>query len=558
MRDGSIREMIAEFRWLLRYALRYKGTILVQLFFSVAGVLFGLCSSIASKTLINSVIKTELSPALYAGAAMVLLSLSSIGMRMLSGRISAKAGVTIRNALETTVFGKILKAKWESLQVYRSGDLLNRLHSDTRTVVNCIIALFPGMISASFQFIGALVIVLYFDAAMALIALIGIPISVLLSRTLLLKLRSYQDKIRKMDSELMSFEEEAFHNVDLVKSLGIIGLFERKLSGMQASYRETYLSHNRLSVSVSGAMSCLGLLVSSGCFCYGAYRLWSGAIDFGTMTLFLQLATSLSGAFSLLTGYIPQLIGTATAVGRIMAVTELPAENEACPQIDPEKGLHIHLSNVSFAYETGTPVLESVCFDASAGMTVGLVGTSGEGKTTFLRLLLGLLDYSGNAVIFDCSGKEAAVSAATRSFVSYVPQDNIMFAGTVAENMRMVKESATDEEIIEALKTACAYDEIISRLPDGINSKIGEKGKGFSEGQIQRFSIARALLKDAPILLLDEATSALDMETEQQVIKNLIRQNSRRICIVSTHRTGALSLCDAVYRVDDTQLTLEN
>ncbi len=554
MRDGSFAKMIAEFRWLLRYVKQYKGTILIQLVFSVTGVLFGLFSSIASKTLINSVITTQLTPALFAGTAMVLLSLFSIGMRMLSGRISAKASIAIKNKLERIIFGKILHAKLEALQQYKSGDLLNRLHSDTRTVVHSIIGLFPGIISSLFQFFGALMIVLYFDAAMALIALIAIPISALLSRKLVVKLRSYQDVIRKMDSELMSFEEESFHHADLVKSLGIAGLLERKLSAMQTGYRETYLSHNRLSVSVSGAISFLGVFVSSGCFCYSAYRLWRGAIDFGTMTLFLQLATSLSGAFSLLTGYIPQLIGTATAVGRIICVADLPEEDEAEVDLDPAEGLNVNLADVSFAYEANKPVLEDVSFCAAPGTTVGIVGTSGEGKTTFLRLLLGLLDYNGSAVISDCRGREAKVCAATRKYISYVPQNNTMFAGSIAENMRMVKESASDDEIIAALRAACAYDEIVGQLPDGINTMIGENGKGFSEGQIQRFSIARALLKDAPILLLDEATSALDMETEQQVIKNMTSHNNKRICIVSTHRPAALSLCDVVYRIDDTHL----
>lgn len=554
LRDGSIREMLGEFRWLLQYACKYRGTVLIQLIFSVAGVLFGLAGSIASKNLINSVIASALTPALIAGGAMAALSLASIGMRMLSGRIAAKASIKIKISLEQAVFRKIMHASWESLHPYRSGDLLSRLHGDARNVSGSIITLFPGIISALVQFVGALLIVLYYDASMALIALIGVPVSVFLSKSLIVKLRSYQDTIRKKDSEIMSFEEEAFANTDLIKGLGVTGFFDKKLHMLQEGYRGIFLSHNKLSVSVSALMSLLGLVVSMGCFCYGAYRLWCGAIDFGTMTLFLQLATTLSGAFAALTGYVPQLIGTSTATGRIIAVLELPEEKEASDLLDRSQGIGIRLNNVSFSYKEGRNVLNNVDFSAYEGMTVGLVGTSGEGKTTLLRLLLGLLDYSGTAVMFDKSGANVPISAATRAYFAYVPQENTMFAGTIAENMRMLKEDATDDEIIQALKAACAYDEFIKELPGGINSSVGEKGKGFSEGQMQRLSIARALLKDAPILLLDEATSALDMETEERVIKNMIGTNKARLCIVSTHRPSALSLCDAVYRIDDTNL----
>ena len=181
---------------------------------------------------------------------------------------------------------------------------------------------------------------------------------------------------------------------------------------------------------------------------------------------------------------------------------------------------------------------------------MALVGPSGEGKTTMVRLLLGLINAkSGSAVIKDINGISCKISSATRRFFAYVPQGNTIFSGTIADNMRMVKPDASDDEIIDALKTACAYD-FVKKLPQGINSKVGERGGGFSEGQAQRISIARALLRKSPILLLDEATSALDVFTERQVLRNIMNSGYARTCIVTTHRPSVLTMCDRVYRID--------
>lgn len=186
---------------------------------------------------------------------------------------------------------------------------------------------------------------------------------------------------------------------------------------------------------------------------------------------------------------------------------------------------------------------------------MALVGPSGEGKTTMIRLILGLVHpQDGDVLLCASDGQQVKMNADTRHLFAYVPQGNAMLSGTLAENMRMVKEDATDEEIIEAMKIACAW-EFVEKLPDTIYSNIGERGKGLSEGQAQRIAIARAVLRDAPILLLDEATSALDVTTERRVLKNIIKQRPNKTCIVTTHRPSVLNLCQRVYRVMETKVT---
>ena len=198
-------------------------------------------------------------------------------------------------------------------------------------------------------------------------------------------------------------------------------------------------------------------------------------------------------------------------------------------------------------------MISDSCFEANPGEIVALVGPSGEGKTTMIRLLLGLIRPDEGFVRILVNGQNDIfidANAESRNLFAYVPQGNTMIAGTIAENLRMVKEDATDEEIIEALKTACAWD-FVKKMREGINSSVRERGKGLSEGQAQRVAIARAILRDAPVLLLDEATSALDVATERKVLKNIIKNHPNKTCIVTTHRPSILSVCSRVYAIRD-------
>ena len=185
---------------------------------------------------------------------------------------------------------------------------------------------------------------------------------------------------------------------------------------------------------------------------------------------------------------------------------------------------------------------------------MAIVGPSGEGKTTMLRILLGLVSAWEGTVSVNAAGEEQVpVSAATRKLFAYVPQDNVMFAGSIAENLRIMKENATDEQINEALRKACAF-EFVHKIPTGLKSPIKENGGGFSEGQIQRLAIARALLSDAPVLLLDEATSALDVATERKILRNILDKSSSKTCIITTHRPSVLSMCDRIYKISDAKM----
>ncbi|MDO4556762.1 MAG: ABC transporter ATP-binding protein [Lachnospiraceae bacterium] len=552
--------MWQEWLWILHYAKQYKLEILFYIASGIIGTIVGLGSSIASKYLIDIVTGNNTSSVVIMAVAMISLSVFGILFQNLCSRISAKIGIRIQNDIQADIFDQIIDVDWLELSKYHSGDLLNRFSSDIGTVAGSAIGWVPNLITTSFQFLATLAVICYYDVTMAVIALANAPIMLLSSRFLMSRMRQYNKQLKTIGSEMMGFEAEAFYNIDSIKSFGLTRLFSKKLRSQQKHFKEVTLQYNQFSILTNICLSLIGLLVEYSCFGWGVYRLWSGAIIYGTFTLFLTQANNLSSSFSSLISIVPSTVGATISAGRIIEIINLPKEKTDPIESDKlrstaPKGFSIVLKNASFSYVEDKQVLVSSCLEANPGEIVALVGPSGEGKTTLIRMFLGLITpNSGEAKIIDHNGYEVTLNSATRQFFSYVPQGNTIFSGSIADNLRMVKEDATDEEIIEALTIACAYD-FVKELPDGINSELGERGMGFSEGQAQRIAIARAILRDAPVLLLDEATSALDVATERKVLKNIILQKPNKTCIVTTHRPSVLNMCQRVYRILDTRLT---
>lgn len=483
----------------------------------------------------------------------MFLGVSGIAVSALNRRLSAKISLRVNNEIRADVFSKFISTTWEEVSSFHSGDLLNRINGDVSTVADSVIGWIPSVTVKLAQFIGALVIIFYYDAAMALLSLISIPAAALISALLLRRMRSYGAKIREAGGELMSFFEESLQNIQTVKAFGLSQSLDGRLAQLQKIYYDASLEYNALSVKVTSGMSVLGLAVSYLCMGWCIFRLFTGAIDIGTMVLFLQLSGYLSSSISSLISSVPTVISATVSAGRIIAVLNLPreesGENAAATAIaNSGEAPEIAFRDVAFGYKNGGEVFSGVNLTIAPGEFAAFVGPSGGGKTTFLRVLLGLVKPHCGKVVLSANGETAEISPATRKIFTYVPQEKAVFSGTIAEMLRLFSPYATDEEILAALRAACAYD-FVAALPDGINTPLGERGAGFSEGQNQRLSIARAILRSAPVLLLDEATSALDLETERQVLKNITDLCRGKTLIVMTHRESVLPLCDSVYRI---------
>lgn len=560
IQQGYLTEMYAETKWMYQYAKRYWASICFYIAAGLFSTAMGLGGNVASKYLIDAVTGVRKSRIGVVASIMIFMMLSNIAAKAIISRISARINVVVQNEIQADIYHKVIDTDWESLHEFRSGDLLNRLSDDVSQVASSVIGWIPSLITKLAQFAGTLGIILYYDPVMAVIALLSAPVTLLISRHLVKRMRAYNKEMREISSGLMSFQNDSFQNLQTVKAFGLMGLFSSKLKDMQEHYKEKMLDYNKFSVGVSSLMSIVGMLVSAVCFGWSAYRLWTGYITTGTMMMFLQMANSLSAAFSAVIQMVPSAINAATCAGRLMAVSDLKKEQildeDAVNALKKrmEKGISVELNQIDVIYKEGNQVVSKGDFRADTGEIVAIIGPSGNGKTTLIRVLLGLLyPAEGTARLVSDDGTSCPISSATREFFGYVPQGNTVFAGTIAENMRMVKADATDEEIIRALQAGCAY-EFVEQLPEGIYSKIGERGSGFSEGQAQRLAIARAILRDAPILLLDEATSALDMEIEERVLSNIMEFGKKKTCIVTTHRPTVLSMSDHIYEIRDDRL----
>ena len=558
-KDGTFSEIIDDWKWIFSYSARYKFAIVFYVLLGIFSTTLGLVSSVAGKYLIDIITGYKVEKLALLAVVMVGSSVFSLVFDSVLNRFTTKLSIYINNDIQADIFDKIIDADWLEVSKYSNGDVLNRFNGDIGTVSGNAISWLPSIVIAVYRFIATFVVILHYDWVMALIALASAPFMLLISKFVVRKQREYGKKVREMSSQLMSFEVETFYNFDSIKSFGIAPYYSKKLRWWQNKFKETSLTYNMFTIKTNILMSVMGMAVQFVAFGYCLFRLWTHSITYGTMTLFLQQRSNLSGAFGSLVSIIPSFLNSSVSAHRIRELVELPKEVHIPESSELDAlvadGFTVQMRDVNFSYVEGTRVITESAFVARPGEIVALVGPSGEGKTTMIRLILGLVrPDSGEAVIYGSDGREVPMNAETRHLFSYVPQGNTMLSGTIAENLRTVKEDATDEEIIQALKDACAWD-FVKNLPETINSSIGERGRGLSEGQAQRVAIARAILRDAPVLLLDEATSALDVTTERQVLRNIIQQHPNKTCIVTTHRPSVLNLCQRVYRVTETRVT---
>ncbi len=558
-KDGTFREILDDWKWIFRYSRRYWKAILYYLFLGVFSTTLGLISSVASKYLIDIVQGYQTDKLGILIGVMVGSGLFSLVFETLIGRVSLKLSIRINNDIQADIFDQIMDADWLAISKYSNGDILNRFNSDVSTVSSNAINWLPNILITIYRFTATFFVILHYDVVMALLAFASAPFTLLMSKVILRRQREQGRKVKEMSSQVMSFETETFYNFDTIKSFGVTDQYSRKLRQWQEKFKKSTLDYNLFSIKTGILMSLMGMTVQFTAFGYCLYKLWSGAITYGTMSLFLTERSKLSSAFRSVISIIPAFLNSSISAHRIRELVELPREVHV-PQSNEldqyaDEGFTIRMKDLSFAYVEGKQVIRDSRLVAKPGEIVALVGPSGEGKTTLIRLILGLVrPQEGQALIVTADGKEMPLNADTRHLFAYVPQGNTILSGTLAENLRMVREDATDEQIIDALKTACAW-EFVSKMSEGIHSPIGERGRGLSEGQAQRIAIARAILRDAPILLLDEATSALDVATERQVLRSIITNHPNKTCIVTTHRPTVLNMCQRVYRVLDTQVT---
>ncbi len=562
IREGRLKQLTGEILWMYAYVRRYWLLIAVYVLLGASGSVLGLGTSVVSKELVDAVTGVNSRGIVQVACLYVGVGVGQIFVNAVKSRLSLKVRLKVTNEIRADIYEQVLRTNWESLAKYRSGDLLYRVNGDAGMVANTILTFLPNVVTTLISFGGAFLIVIQNDPWMALIALLGAPVSFLTSRYSAKRMRQFQRDNQNVASDRTVFDQETFQNLQFIKAFGMLDRVTEKFHRIQQESVDVALRQNKFQQYMTITTSLVGQAVGYACYGFAAFRLWQGQISYGTMTMFISMAASLRGSFSGILNLAPMVIRAGISAERIMEITGLPrdsmADKEEAEEIrkqSREKGVYVHMENVDFAYEEDKWIYQGADFRAEPGEIVALIGPSGQGKTTTLNLILGLYHpKKGTIRVGNPGGNELRASSSTRCLFSYIPQGNTMFSGTIADNMRMVKPEASDEEIRSALEAACAW-EFVGKLEHGMDTEVRERGTRFSEGQKQRLSIARALLADAPVMILDEATSALDVATERRVLRSIIRKEPNRTVIVAAHRPSVFSMCSRVYKVGGSRIT---
>lgn len=513
--------------------------------------MIGTCGSLviaaATRGLIDSAVGRDGRQFLFNA---ILISGAVLTIRLcglISGLLSAKTGAELLRDLRTMVLRRLLHKQYAELDGFHSGELVNRMFSDVGIVRNGIMEAVPAIVSMAVGFAGAAVLLIRMDWRFILLMLAGGLLGLILIAAFHKPMTSRHKAAQESEGRLHAALQELLENLRLVKASGTEKRMEGRTEDRQQAFLAAQLRKGRFSVSMNNSISLVFQLSWLFCMLWGCYGIYCGRLTYGMLAAILQLLGQIQGPFSKAAGVADQLYGTISSAERLKELLDLP-EEEPVPADDsvPDREFReIRLRGVDFSYgRRAEPVLKQVNLTIRAGEFAAVTGASGSGKSTLFQLLLGIYQPVGGELKFCfADGKEMAVSRSTRGLFAYVPQGNTLFSGTLRENLTMFTDSASDEEILQAARLAC-LDRFLAELSDGLDTVIGERGIGLSEGQAQRVAVARALLSRAPILLLDECTSALDEKTETELLRNIASLRGKT-CLIVTHRRAALEICNS-------------
>lgn len=481
-------------------------------------------------------------------AFMGAMVLCDFALHISSVWVKSILGVKACNRMQRRMLARILRSEWNGKESMHSGDVINRLESDVNQVVNFLTETLPGSLSVLAMFLGAFSYLYFLDRNLSLIIVVMIPVFAILSKVYIRKMRQLSRDVRSSDSKVQSILQETVQNRMLVKTLESEDVMVDRLDDQHRILQHNVVRRTKFSVFSNFILNfgfASGYLVA---FAWSALRMSAGTLSFGGMTAFLQLVNKIQGPARNLMKLAPAFVSVFTAAERLMSLEETPLEKQG-DAIELDGPCGIELSDITYGYDDDKehPVLKDFSFNFQPGECTAVLGETGAGKTTIIRLIQALLRPDSGSLYIYNKVKRISISPLTRCNIVYVPQGNTLLSGTIRDNLLLAKDDATEQDMIDVLKLACA--DFIFDLPDGLDTFCSEQGGGLSEGQAQRICVARALLRSGSILLLDEATSALDPETEEKLLRNLL-STKRHTVIFITHRPAVINYCSRTLHID--------
>ena len=545
---SQIKNKKEYFHWLFIYSKPYIPRILLVMFFNIMATVISILMALLSQKIIDSAQGGNI--ILWAIGIYLLMIFVNVAFTIANGVVSIMLNERFSFGIRKQVYEKIINAHWMDIKKYHTGDLMTRFTSDAGNVADGIVNTIPTIIELLFELIATFATLFYYEPLLAIFAIILAPIAALISYAFAHKMHKYQKKVQESESAYRSFVQESLANLLIVKAFTIEEHSVDKLTNLRDERFKWVFKRAGVGMASSSVLNMAFQFGYIAAFAFGAIQLSNNSITYGTMSVFLTLVNRIQAPIISLASQLPKIVSIFTSAGRIIELEEIQTEEKQMTNIESNT-VGVKLQDVSFGYNPKDIVLDNVNLDIKPGEFVGIVGESGIGKTTLVRLIMSFMNQNNGLITFyNEKDQQEAANASTREFISYVPQGNTLFSGTILENIKMGNMNATDEEIQTAINMAAA-DSFINDLPMGVNTVIGERGHGISEGQAQRVAIARALIRKAPFLVLDEATSALDENTEIKVLEGIKKLNPRPTCLLITHRRSVLDYCDREIKIDN-------
>ena len=541
-------------KWFRKVVRPYRASIAVMM---VCHVLLAACSVgfvFASKKLVDIAVVVLQTGAERSGlwvwaSIMIGIVIGRIGLNALRSYLQTRTEINLKNRLRRRLFDVLLHLQNDGGSTrYHSGDLLNRMQEDVRVVSTAFSSSIPNLLGTSLQFVAAFVFLMMLDARLGLLVIVIVPAGIIAGRFITARIKGLTHDIRKSDSQVQSHLQESLQHIALLQTMEYTQTSGASLEGLQGELYDNELKRVRFSILSRIFISLAFQAGNTAAFLWGVFGISHGTVTYGMMTAFLQLVAQIQRPLIEMSSQIPSVIHAAASIDRIIDLEALPREEVAEPQF-LEGAAGIKVSDITFAYpDTDTNVLDHFSHDFKPGSRTAVVGPTGAGKSTLIRLLLSLLKPHDGTIMIYSDDTVEPVSPATRCNLVYVPQGNSLFSGTIRDNLLMGNPEATEQQMRDALHTAAA--DFVLELPSGIDTQCFEAGGGLSEGQAQRIAIARALLRPGSILLLDEFSSALDAETEITLMQRLTASLPDHTMIFITHRDKIIDYCTSVLRLE--------
>ena len=543
-----MKTILKYLRWLWSHSVGARAAVLVNILLGTLNVGLNLFFIFLCKRLVDIATGDATgSLGLYTAAVLSVIVLrlvfSAVNVRV-ENLTNSKMNFIIRKGL----YSNLLYAEWLGKEKRHTGDTVNRLETDVTTVTNVIVSDVPQIFTTVVQMVAAIVFLCTMDWRLAALLVLITPLFILFSRIFIRRLREMTRGIRETESEVQSHLQESLQHRMVIQSMENEARMEDRLDDLQDREYGQIRERTRFNIIARTMVSAAFSFGYIAAFLWGVYGISKGSLTFGVMTAFLQLVGQVQRPLVNLTRQIPSFVYSTTSIDRLMELEDAPKEVTGDP-VKLAGPAGIRVEGLDYRYPDGKRmILKDLTFDFPPLSRTAIVGETGSGKSTLIRLMLALLKpVDGRVVLYD-GVQEVQASAATRCNLVYVPQGNTLFSGSVRENLLMGNPKATEEEMYAALETAVAG--FVFTLPEGLDTRCGERGAGLSEGQAQRIAIARGLLRPGAILLLDEFSSSLDPETEAKLMDNLTKIAAGKTMIFITHRERIAQCCERTCRID--------